>query len=168
MNCLKLVGSAAIAVMLIGGGLAATVPAEARAEFATGTVHTASSVVADAVAFLGGDEAADEKKVAYDRAIAAGIPLADAGLSDSQIAEFQGLGSNVVVDCEGPAGHPEVAEINSLMAQAGGDQILCGGSNPALDTPISTTASDDKCSGAGSQLEAALVAAGGNGFGCGA
>jgi len=167
MNCSKPI-STAIAVLMIGGGIAAgTAPAEARADFATDTLHTASSVLANAVTFLGGDEAADEKTVAYDRAIAKGIPLADAGLSDAQIIEFQELGSNIVVDCDGPAGHPEVAQLNALMAQTGGDQILCGGSNPALDIPVSNAASDDECSAAGSQLEAALVAAGGNGFGCG-
>lgn len=155
---INIIGGAILSVLLTGGVLS-QVPADLRVD----SLHTAQSVLADAVRYLGGQSAVDQRLSDRDAAIAAGTSLADAGLTDQEFNDLAQQGANVVVDCAGPAGNPSVAEVNAILAQAPGATLIgCGEYNPALPrvaiaeavgTPIAE-------SGLGAEEQAALVADG--------
>lgn len=143
-----------IAALMIGGALTAALPAEARAAFATGTV---ANVQAAATSFLGGADAAANKTADYKAAIRAGTPL-----TADQAAGFKGQAVNVIVACDGPAGNPEVAQINKMLAESGGDPVPCGAFNPDLaGAVVAADVQAGHCTAGDVALSDALVAAGG-------
>lgn len=129
------------AVTLVGGGLV-IVPEEVRdgALAQLGLVaeseESGQSYVAGLLSdFFGGDSERDARVAAYEEAVRVGTPLDQANISPEERTEFARLGSNVVVDCAGPAGHAEVTELNNLLAQAPGAQLIaCGAYSP--DAPV--------------------------------
>ena len=92
-----------------------------------------SSAFDTALAHQGGAEAVSRRNADFDAAVDAGVPLADAGLSDAEAADLWRQGSNVVIPCS--TASRGAAEINSLLAQAGDGEaslLPCGGYNPRL------------------------------------
>jgi hypothetical protein len=160
---------AVMAVFTLLSAAAILTPAAERASFALDAVENATSVLSQAIAYLGGPEKVDTLTAALDKAVHAGIPLTEAGLSDAQIREFAAQGSNVIVACDGPAGHPDIAKMNAMLIPAGGDAILCGGYNPDLDLPaVAASENAEGCSPIQGILAETLISVGGNDWSCGA
>lgn len=89
-----------------------------------------AAVVEDALAVLGGTDVATARAADYDRAVAVGIPLADAQLTEAEYRDFAAAGSNVVIPCE--IGSATGAEVNAIFALTGGEAtaVPCAGFNP--------------------------------------
>lgn len=127
----SIVISGASAVALHGYDFSA---GTAQIEFVT---YQLSSAFDAALAHQGGAEAVGQRKTNYDSAVSAGIPLADAGLSEKEFSDLSRQGSNVVVPCS--VASPSGSEINALLAQAGETSIPCGGFNPDLPRASATS-----------------------------
>jgi hypothetical protein len=173
------------AVLLCGAILAAGPPPTAAAASAGFT-----AAFEGALARAGGNEAATERAAAFDAAVAAGVPLADAGLSEADYFDLAAQGSNVIVECH--LASDAVAELNVILAMAEmATQVPCGAFNPdapaveigvAAAVPIAESGLSEEeqaqliaagydavgpCDGTSGVLSAELAAAGGSSWFCG-
>jgi hypothetical protein len=156
-----------ILTFVLTGAAASLIPTADRADFALTSVENATAVLNEAIAFMGGPERVDALTADYEEAVRAGVALSEAGLSDAQMREFAAQGSNVIVDCGGPAGHPDIAKMNAVLVPAGGDAILCGAHNPDLDVPaFAASENAEGCSPVQGLLAETMIAVGGNDWVC--
>ena len=89
---------------------------------AAASMSELGATIASAEAFLGGDGAFEALAAGYDARVAAGVPVAEAGLSAGELAEARERGLTVAIEC---APGSDLAAINVLLVSAGADEIRC-------------------------------------------
>ena len=108
--------AAVILAVTVGPGLVE------KSHQAAASMSELGATIASAEAFLGGDGAFESLAAGFDERVAAGIPVAEAGLSAAELAEAWERGLTVVLEC---APGSDLAAMNVLLADAGAEEIRC-------------------------------------------
>ena len=108
--------AALVLAITIGPGLVE------KSHQAAASMSELGDTIAQAEAFLGGDGAFEVLVAGYDARVAAGVPVAEAGLSAGELAEAHERGLTVVIEC---APGSDLAAMNVLLVSAGAEEIRC-------------------------------------------
>ena len=108
--------AALILALTVGPGLIE------KAHDASAAMQELGATIVQAEAFLGGDGAFEALAAGYEARVAAGIPVAEAGLSAGELAEARERGLTVVIEC---APGSDLAALNELFVDAGAEEIRC-------------------------------------------
>ena len=109
--------AAVILAVTVGPGLIE------KSHQAAASMSELGATIASAEAFLGGDGAFEALAAGYDARVAAGSPVAEAGLfSAAELAEARERGLTVVIEC---APGSDLVAMNVLLADVGAEEIRC-------------------------------------------